>query len=132
MVGVSTRRFAPWRKVACLGFGILAATLVAASAPAAAGGVNTLYAFCAQANCADGSEPRASLILDSAGYVYGTTVYGGAGFGTVFRQRGNRAAQTLHTFCEGCADGASPTSNLVMDVNGHLYGTATAGERMAA
>lgn len=126
MSGVGTRRSAPWRKVLCFGFGILAAAVVAAPKLAAAGGINTLYAFCGQANCADGSEPRGNMILDSTGDLYGITLYGGAGFGTVFRQRGH-ALKVLHSFCADCADGASPTGSLIMDVNGHLYGTATAG-----
>src|SRR4051794_9390809 len=46
-----------------------------------------LYNFCAKANCSDGRDPTAStLIVDTAGNVYGTTFGGGAGndTGTVF------------------------------------------------
>ena len=45
-----------------------------------------LYSFCAQKNCADGDEPRAGVIMDSAGNLYGTTHRGGAdgNYGTVF------------------------------------------------
>jgi uncharacterized repeat protein (TIGR03803 family) len=49
---------------------------------------NVLHRFCSLANCADGNLPDASLVLDSAGTLYGTTVYGGTGqgvdSGTVF------------------------------------------------
>jgi uncharacterized repeat protein (TIGR03803 family) len=36
-----------------------------------------LYSFCAQTSCADGADPAASLIMDGAGNLYGTTLYGG-------------------------------------------------------
>src|ERR1700743_1140196 len=37
-----------------------------------------LYSFCAQASCADGNDPDASLIIDTSGNLYGTTMAGGA------------------------------------------------------
>lgn len=40
-----------------------------------------LHDFCSLANCADGELPDASLVLDAAGTLYGTTVYGGGGQG---------------------------------------------------
>lgn len=47
------------------------------------GGSETmLYSFLARA---DGSSPRASLILDANGNLYGTSNYGGNGYGTVFK-----------------------------------------------
>jgi uncharacterized repeat protein (TIGR03803 family) len=36
-----------------------------------------LYSFCALANCADGSNPAAGVILDKAGNLFGTTISGG-------------------------------------------------------
>ena len=36
-----------------------------------------LYSFCAQSGCADGAGPTAGLIMDTAGNLYGTTLYGG-------------------------------------------------------
>ena len=52
-----------------------------------------LYSFCAEANCADGSNPGAWLIADKKGNLYGTTYEGGnnhcnsfqGGCGVVFR-----------------------------------------------
>lgn len=44
------------------------------------------YAFCRQANCADGANPAGGLLMDSSGSLFGTTEYGGAhNYGTVFR-----------------------------------------------
>jgi len=44
-----------------------------------------LYNFCSQSGCADGAEPWAGLVTDTAGNLYGTTVGGGDyGGGVVF------------------------------------------------
>ena len=52
----------------------------------AGGALTTLYSFCAQANCADGYNPRADLVQGTDGNFYGDTSLGGAnGGGTVFR-----------------------------------------------
>ena len=46
----------------------------------------TLYTFCSQTNCTDGSHPVAGLVQDTDGSFYGTTQNGGSsgGYGTVF------------------------------------------------
>jgi len=46
-----------------------------------AGALSSLYSFCAQANCPDGSSPVAGLIQASSGTFYGTTQLGGSGGG---------------------------------------------------
>jgi len=43
----------------------------------ASGEATTLYAFCSQLNCIDGSEAGSGLIEDASGNLYGTTVAGG-------------------------------------------------------
>jgi len=49
------------------------------------GTLTTLYSFCSQSNCADGSSPYSGLIQDTNGTFYGATYEGGAnGGGTVF------------------------------------------------
>ncbi len=49
------------------------------------GSLSTRYNFCAQANCEDGFDSRATLAQDTNGTFYGTTYGGGAsGNGTVF------------------------------------------------
>ncbi len=52
-----------------------------------AGVLTTLYSFCSQANCPDGSTPIAGLIQGTDGNLYGTASGGGAygQFGTVFK-----------------------------------------------
>jgi uncharacterized repeat protein (TIGR03803 family) len=93
----------------------------------------TLYSFCSALNCADGASPMSSLILSGAGNLYGTTTKGGAnGAGVVFEliPHGAKWKETvLYSFCSqsGCADGGNPESGLIMDLQGHLYGTNSAG-----
>ena len=56
------------------------------------GALTTLYNFCSQSECTDGTEPEvAGLVQDTNGTFYGTTLYGGAnsttcayGCGTVY------------------------------------------------
>ena len=51
----------------------------------AAGKLTTLYSFCSQTNCTDGSLPQAALVQATSGRFYGTTSAGGASDdGTVF------------------------------------------------
>ena len=74
-----------------------------------------------------GSGP-AGLTIDSAGRLYGATVAGGNGGGTVFRL--SRAGSgwvltTLYAF-RGTTDGSSP-GMVVFGPDGALYGTTSAG-----
>jgi uncharacterized repeat protein (TIGR03803 family) len=97
-----------------------------------------LYSFCADEVgqiCIYGAYPRAGLIMDKSGRLYGTTIKGGAhDGGTVFELTPN-AARTewtetvLHNFCTeaNCADGDEPEASLIMDGSGHLYGTTSGG-----
>jgi uncharacterized repeat protein (TIGR03803 family) len=49
------------------------------------GTLTTLYNFCAQSGCTDGSGPTAGLVQATNGEFYGTTAAGGAnGYGTIF------------------------------------------------
>lgn len=83
----------------------------------------------------DGTYPVSSLIMDSAGNLYGTTLSGGANgnAGTVFelspQSDGTWSEAILYNFCAqpGCSDGASPLAGLVMDAAGNLYGTTERG-----
>jgi len=74
----------------------------------------------------NGCHPYVSLILDAAGNLYGTTVYGGAhGYGTAFKLTpnpdGSWTRTKLHAF-KG-PDGNDPEGELTLDAAGNLYGT---------
>ena len=86
---------------------------------------SVLYAFAGQG----GGGPQASLAMDAAGNLYGTTYKDGAsGSGSAFRltpSNGSWVYTDLHDFSLG-SDGAQPVGNLVLDADGNLYGTAFA------
>jgi uncharacterized repeat protein (TIGR03803 family) len=75
--------------------------------------------------------PYASLFMDAAGNLYGTTV-GGADtppYGNVYQltpSNGGWTYSSLHDFTDG-ADGAHSYSTVIMDANGNLFGTASDG-----
>jgi len=93
-----------------------------------AGSMTSLYTFCLQSGCADGSDPQA-LILGTDGNFYGTTHNGGAnnGTGTVFEITSTGQLTTLHTFSGTGTQGSNPTGALLLDTNGTFYGTTWIG-----
>jgi uncharacterized repeat protein (TIGR03803 family) len=88
-----------------------------------------LYSF---TGGADGAKPHAGLIRDWAGNLYGTTAYGGdtqtcrLGCGVVFKLDTAGNETVLHSFTGG-SDGMNPTTNLICDDRGSLYGTTSTG-----
>jgi uncharacterized repeat protein (TIGR03803 family) len=95
----------------------------------AAGQQTLLHSFCSQPNCADGTGP-ASLILDSAGNLYGTTGSGGAyNSGMVFKLDGTGKLTILYSFCSqlNCVDGNIPSGRVIWGATGSLYGTTMSG-----
>ena len=87
-----------------------------------------LYGFCSQPGCPDGANPDAGLIIDAAGNLYGTTLYGGAANeGVVFEVAPDGTETVLHSFQGSPADGANPEAGLIMDPAGNLYGTTYKG-----
>jgi uncharacterized repeat protein (TIGR03803 family) len=81
----------------------------------------------------DGWIPRAGLILDSSGNLYGTTVLSPedgpyTGYGTVFKLAPDGTETILYSFKgRGSGDGEMPWAPLVMDTAGNLYGTTAYG-----
>jgi len=99
------------------------------------GAETTLYNFCAQTNCADGSGPEAGLVVDRNGNLYGTTGEGGAyAGGVVFKLTPDGTETVLYSFCAQtkCADGDLPEGALVLDRKGNLYGTTNSGEHLSS
>ncbi len=98
--------------------------------------LSVLHSFFAQEN-GDGSQPEAGPTVGPNGVVYGTTVAGGLGFGTVYtvsppthvaasvRQTWNEAP--IYSFTGG-ADGSEPSvGSLLLDSQGNLYGVTPLG-----
>ena len=91
----------------------------------------------------NGANPYASLIADSAGNLFGTTYYGGAGYvgggggtlntalGTVFELAKGSAGYTLSTLYPfnlmNFGDGVNPSAGLLADSAGNLFGTTYQG-----
>jgi uncharacterized repeat protein (TIGR03803 family) len=97
----------------------------------ASGEEQVLYSF----KGSDGASPNGGLILDSEGHLFGTTSFGGAGScpsvgkngcGIVFVLSQSGTEHVLYSF-QGGSDGAFPSSTLVRDTAGNLYGTTGSG-----
>lgn len=92
-----------------------------------------LYSFCSQSSCADGSYPKASLVADAEGALYGTTYEGGTfGYGSVFRLTppapGHKTwTQTVLNSFVGFDDGSYPMAGVIFGKDGALYGTTSEG-----
>jgi len=77
----------------------------------------------------DGDTPYAGLTVDAAGNLYGTTVYGGHGSGTVFKlsRAGSSWRLTPLYMFQGGADGGYPQGGVVFGPDGALYGATQGG-----
>jgi uncharacterized repeat protein (TIGR02543 family) len=87
-----------------------------------------LYNF---GNGADGRNPSAGLVFDASGNLYGTTSGGGIySFGTAFELspngQGGWTELVVYSFGNG-SDGRNPSSGLIFDGSGNLYGTTQSG-----
>jgi len=99
-------------------------------------GYHSIYSF---QDSPDGRLPQGNLVVDAAGNLYGTTVYGGAnksgcnrlGCGTVFKlspptNGGTWTETVLYSFTGG-SDGSNPQAGVILDSAGNLFGTTKGG-----
>lgn len=96
------------------------------------GQYTTLYTFCSQLNCSDGTEPESQLVQGTDGNLYGTTAgfTSGYPFGSIFQITTTGNLTTLYDFCPQpypCADGNTPDAGLIQATNGTFYGVASGG-----
>jgi uncharacterized repeat protein (TIGR03803 family) len=93
------------------------------------GDLTTLYNFCSQPNCTDGSQP-ANIYLATDGNFYGITWTGGVNNndqGTIFQFTPSGALTTLHNFDGTDGSGPNGGGTLMQDTNGTFYGTMQEG-----
>ena len=92
---------------------------------AASGTESVLYSF---TGAFDGNEPLGSLVRDTAGNLYGTTLGGGGwNAGVVFKLSPGGRETVLHDFNDIVTDGSNPQDGLIQDAAGNLYGTTVYG-----
>ena len=91
----------------------------------ASGNETVLYSF---QGGRDGSIPEAGVIRDRLGNLFGTTAGGGgpSSSGVVFKLDVAGKETVLHRFSGG-GDGMNPTSGVIGDAEGNLYGTTYRG-----
>ncbi|MGA8273908.1 MAG: choice-of-anchor tandem repeat GloVer-containing protein [Candidatus Sulfotelmatobacter sp.] len=108
----------------------IASLIFTVSASAAGPAESTLYNFLGHP---DGSNPGAPVTFDKAGNIFGTTRNGGmSGWGTIFElspsaiEPSGWSENILYSF-EAGSDGANPSSGVVFDQKGALYGEVLTG-----
>jgi len=123
----STRFLTAKRALAAL-IVALSTTLILAPAAQAADTFKILHQF---KGGKDGSQPNNTLVMDSTGNLYGTTVHGGKhGQGSVFELTPNaNGTWTLHPLYSFNThhDGSQPFSEVIFDTSGNLYGVTYSG-----
>ena len=114
---------------------LVVAVLSASAQPAGASNytLKKLYSFCAQTGCPDAAPYYSGLVMGKGGVLYGVANAGGAtGNGVVYAltpKSGKYNFSTVYDFCQSanCTDGATPVGDLILDVDGSLYGTTYEG-----
>jgi uncharacterized repeat protein (TIGR03803 family) len=100
------------------------------------GQFTTLYNFCAQTNCTDGSRPVGTLVQGLNGKLYGLTENGGTsgfcqqGCGTMFQVTLSGQFTSVFSFCaktDCVKEGRNPEAGLALAPNGNFYGTTYNG-----
>ena len=107
-----------------IALGILLLPALIATPPAQAQTFTLLYAF---KGTPDGKSPEGDLVRDPAGNLYGVTFSGGAYlWGTVYKVDPTGNETVLYSFTGG-ADGANPSTGVLLDSAGNLNGTTGGG-----
>ena len=105
---------------------LAAQPLILANRASGVATTTTLYAF---TGGTDGNEPS-GVTFDNAGNIYGTASGGTLGYGFVFEltpnSNGTWTKSVLYQFMGG-HDRAYPSSSLIFDATGNLYGTTDGG-----
>ena len=106
---------------------VLSAPVLLSARSVRAQAETVLYTF----DGVDGGGPTSGLTPDGAGNLYGTTSWGGLfAAGNVYKLSRNGSGgwneTVLYAFTGG-EDGCNPSSGLVFDSAGNLYGTASSG-----
>ena len=95
------------------------------------GSLKVLHAFADGSVANDGTEPYMdTLLVDSAGNIYGDTEAGGAdSHGTVYRMTPSGVETILHSFdpANFSSEGSQPTGGVILAADGNLYGTTSGG-----
>ena len=118
-----------------IGTAIATAALAVTLATAALAQTETvIYSF---TGGSDGGDPNGGVILDAKGNLYGTVVLGGANAaGAVFELTPNTGGgwteTVLYSFSFSSGDGYLPSSGLIFDTHGNLYGETTGGGTVGA
>ncbi|MGO4885123.1 MAG: choice-of-anchor tandem repeat GloVer-containing protein [Bryobacteraceae bacterium] len=91
---------------------------------------SVLYSFTGNA---DGSNPYAGLVSDTAGNLYGTAVWGGRapapdGYGVVYKVSAAGQQTVLYTFTGGYTGGGGPYGGVIRDAADNLYGATKGGD----
>ena len=76
----------------------------------------------------DGYNPASDVTFDHSGNLYGTTLGGGSGYGTVYEAThsgGQWTESVIYSFTPN--QGSGPHSELTIDSFGNMYGTTDAG-----
>jgi len=104
---------------------LLVVATLAADLAAQAQTESTIYVF----NGFNGGRPVTGLVSDGSGNLFGTTGADAPNLGVVFELSPTSTGwneTTLYTF-QSALDGEGPTSNLLFDAAGNIYGTTAFG-----